>query len=53
METRGATFLHREWNEFPEEMVEAGTMTTFKRHLDRYMDRKDLGGYGPNAGKWG
>ena len=42
----------RVWNEMPEEVVEGGTMTTFKRHLDRYMDGKGLEGYGPNAGKW-
>lgn len=41
------------WNELLEEVVEAGTLTTFKRHLDRYLDRKGLEGYGPNAGKWG
>ena len=40
-------------NELPEVVVEAGTITTFKRHLDRYMDRKGLEGYGPNAGKRG
>eukprot|EP00061_Rhincodon_typus_P011347 g36286.t1 len=39
----------RVWNELPEEVVEAGAVTAFKRHLDRYMDRKDLEGYGPNA----
>ena len=36
------------WDELLEEVVEAGTLTTFKRHLDRYMDRKGLEGYGPN-----
>ena len=29
------------WNELPEEVVEAGTLTTFKRHLER------------DTGKWG
>ena len=43
----------RVWDELPEEVVEAGTITTFKRHLDRYMDGKGLEGSGPNAGKWG
>eukprot|EP00061_Rhincodon_typus_P009951 g33847.t1 len=41
----------RIWNELPEEVVEAGTITTFNRHLDEYMNRKGLEGYGPNAGK--
>eukprot|EP00061_Rhincodon_typus_P004003 g21528.t1 len=39
------------WNELPEEVVEAGTLITFERHLDGHMKRKDLEGYGPNAGK--
>lgn len=26
------------WNELTEEVVEAGTITTLKRHLDRFMD---------------
>eukprot|EP00061_Rhincodon_typus_P003570 g20411.t1 len=33
------------WNELPEEA------TTLKRHWGRYIDRKGLKGYGPNAGK--
>lgn len=46
------------WNQLPEEVVEAGTITTFKRYLDKYMDRKGLDGLGPNAGildsfRWG
>lgn len=32
--------------------VEADKRMTFKRHLERYTDRKGLEGYGPNAGKW-
>ena len=38
--------------ELPEEVVEAGTITIFKRHLDRYMDREGVEGFGPNTGKW-
>jgi len=37
----GNFFTHRVvrvWNELPEEVVEAGTITTFQRHLDWYMD---------------
>lgn len=34
-----------------EEVVEAGTITTFKRHWDRYVDRKALEGYRPNVGR--
>eukprot|EP00061_Rhincodon_typus_P004079 g21690.t1 len=37
----------RVWNELPEEVVEAITIATFKRHLDGYMNRKGLEGYGP------
>lgn len=48
-----ATFsLVRIWNEFPKEAVEVDTIVTFNRDLDRYMDRKGLGGYGSNSGKW-
>lgn len=38
--------------EVPEEVVEAPTITTSKRHLDRYMDRINLAGYGPSIGRW-
>eukprot|EP00061_Rhincodon_typus_P000310 g11264.t1 len=40
------------WNELPEEIVEAGTITTFKRHVDGYMKRKNLEGCELDAGKW-
>lgn len=30
------------WKELPEEVVEAGRSTTFKIHLNKYMDRKAL-----------
>lgn len=36
---------------FPEEAVEAGTMTMFKKHIGRHMNRKGLMGCGVNAGK--
>lgn len=35
-----------------EEVVEAGTITKFKKNLDRYMDRTVLEGYGPNGARW-
>lgn len=37
------------WDELS---VEASTITTFRRHLDKYIDRKDFVGYGPNMEKW-
>lgn len=40
------------WNEQPEEViVEAGIIAAFEKHLDRYVDRKCLEGYVPNAGR--
>ena len=42
----------RVWNELSEKMVEAGSIATFKKHLDKYMDGKGLEGYGPNVGNW-
>lgn len=30
------------WNELPEEVLEAGTIPTFKIHLNRYMDRNNI-----------
>lgn len=40
------------WNKLPDEVVEADTIKTIKGHLGRYMDRKCLEEYGPNARKW-
>ena len=40
------------WNELPEKVVEAGSIATFIKHFDKYMDGKGLEGYGPNAGNW-
>ena len=48
---RGNIFTHGGgWNELPEEVVEAGTIPTFKKQLDRNMHRAGLEGYGPNTG---
>lgn len=38
-------------DEQPEETIEGDTIMTFKRYLDRCMNRKDLESYGPNVGK--
>lgn len=37
------------WNEVPEEIGEAGAVTAFNRHLDKYIDRKGLEGYGTSV----
>lgn len=39
------------WNELPEQIVEAGTITAFLRLLDMYIDRKRLEGCGQNMSK--
>ena len=52
---RGNFFTQRVvriWNELPGKVVEAGTIETFKKHLHKYMDGKELEGYGPNMGIW-
>ena len=36
------------WNSLP---VEAGTLTTFKKHLDEHLKCHSIQGYGPSAGK--
>eukprot|EP00061_Rhincodon_typus_P009670 g33334.t1 len=38
-------------NELPEEVVDVGTVTMFKKHLDKYMNMKGLEGYRPLAGR--
>ena len=40
------------WNELPDEVVNAGSVLTFKTNLDRYMDERCMEGYGPGAGQW-
>ena len=40
------------WNKLPEVVVEADTILSFKKHLDSYMDKMGIEGYGPNAGNW-
>eukprot|EP00061_Rhincodon_typus_P008438 g31039.t1 len=34
------------WNVLPEEVVEAGTIAAFTKHLDKYMNRKGMEEYG-------
>ena len=53
-DVRGRFFTQRvvnAWNALPEEVVEADSITTFKRHLDRYTNRQGREGYGPCRGK--
>ena len=41
-------FLHKGWwNLLPGEVVEADTIVSFKGHLDIYMNRMGIEGYGP------
>lgn len=50
---KGNVFTQRVyvWNERPDEAVEANTIATFKKHLDKYVDETCLNGYGTNAGR--
>ena len=41
-----------DWNKLPEVVVEAGTILSFKKHLDSFMGKMSIEGYGPNAGNW-
>ena len=46
---RGNFFMQRvvrTCNELPEKVVEAGSIATFKKHLDKYMDGKGLEEFG-------
>ena len=52
---RGNYFTQRVvsvWNKLPEVVVEAGTILSFKKHLDSYMGTMRMEGYGPNVGNW-
>ena len=52
---RGNFFTQRVvavWNDLPAEVVEAGSILTFKSKVDRYMDGKGMEGYGLSAGRW-
>ena len=53
---RGNFFTQRVvsvWNELPEAVVEVGTILSFKKHLDSYMGKMGIEGYGPSAGQLG
>eukprot|EP00061_Rhincodon_typus_P013522 g39934.t1 len=51
---RGSFFYTENvWNEIPEEVVDAGAVTMFKRHLDKYVNQKCLEGYGLSIGSVG
>ena len=39
------------WNELPE-IVEVVTILSFKKHLDSYMGKIGVEGYGANASTW-
>lgn len=39
-------------NELSQEVVEACIITMFKKHLERFIDKKGLEEYGLNASKW-
>ena len=52
---RGNFFTQRVvsvWNDLPVEVVEVGSILTFKSKVDRYMDGKGMEGYGLSAGRW-
>ena len=38
-------------NSLPGEIVEADTVVSFKGHLDKYMNRMGIEGYGPRKGR--
>ena len=38
-------------NVLPDDEVEAGTLPTFMRHLDGYMNREEIEGYRPSKGR--
>lgn len=39
------------WNKQPEHVAEQATIVTFRKQLDKYMDKKCLDGYRPNTSK--
>jgi len=54
-DVQGKPFTQRvvgAWNVLPEEAVEAGTLVTFKRHLDGYMNREGIEGHRPGKARW-
>ena len=52
---RGNFFTQRVvsvWNELPEVVVEVSTIFSFNKHLDSYIGKLGIEGYGPNVGNW-
>jgi len=52
---RGNLFTQRVvsvWNDLPEAVVEAGTILYFKNHLNCYMGKMGIEGYGSSADNW-
>ena len=53
-DVRGRFFTQMEvhaWNLLPGEVAEADMVVTFKGHLDKYMNRMGIEGYGPRKGR--
>ena len=53
-DVRGRFFTQKvvgAWNALPEEVVEAGTLATFKRQLNGYVNREGIEGYRPSKGR--
>ena len=40
------------WNKLPEVVAEAGPILSFTKHLDSYIGKMGIEGYGPNVGHW-
>eukprot|EP00061_Rhincodon_typus_P014646 g41804.t1 len=45
----GSSRIVEIWNMLPVRAVEAGTLATFKKHLDKHLKHKDIVSYAPSA----